>query len=54
MGSLAYTAAARSVWAVAKDRNDPDQNRRLLVPVKNNLAPDPTGLAFSVDRLTHA
>jgi hypothetical protein len=50
MGSLAYTAAARSVWAVAKDRNDPD--RRLLVPVKNNLAPDPTGLAFSVNRVT--
>jgi hypothetical protein len=50
MGSLAYTAAARSVWAVVRDRNDPQ--RRLLVPVKNNLAPDSTGLAYSIDQAT--
>jgi hypothetical protein len=50
MGSLAYTAAARSVWALARDRDN--SHRRLLVPVKNNLAPDSTGLAFSIDRAT--
>ena len=32
MGSLAFAAAARSVWAVVKDRED--KQRRLLLPVK--------------------
>lgn len=44
MGSLAFAAAARSAWAVAKDRSDP--GRRLLLPMKNNLAADTGGLAF--------
>lgn len=46
MGSLAFTAAARSVWIVVKDKNDPQ--RRLVLPVKNNLAPDTGGLAYSI------
>jgi hypothetical protein len=44
MGSLAYVAAARVGWVVAKDKDDPQ--RRLLLPVKNNLAPDAGGLAY--------
>lgn len=44
MGSLAFMAAARAGWLVAKDPDDPD--RRLLLPVKNNLAADLGGLAF--------
>jgi KaiC/GvpD/RAD55 family RecA-like ATPase len=46
MGSLAFTAAARSVWIVVKDKNDPQ--RRLVLPIKNNLAPDTGGLAYSI------
>ena len=46
MGSVAYTAAARTVWCVIKDKDDPQ--RRLMLPLKNNLAPDVTGLAYSI------
>ena len=48
MGSLAFVAAARAVWAVSKDRNDETGNRRLFLPVKCNLARDPTGLAYEL------
>lgn len=44
MGSLAFVAAARSAWALAKDRDDP--HRRLLVSIKNNIGPEQGGLAF--------
>ncbi|MGH8502003.1 MAG: AAA family ATPase [Gammaproteobacteria bacterium] len=46
MGSLAFTAAARAVWCVAKDKND--ERRRLLIPVKNNIACDSGGLAYRI------
>jgi putative DNA primase/helicase len=46
MGSLGFVAAARAVWAVVKDRDDPTGRRRLLLPVKNNLGNDETGLAY--------
>jgi len=46
MGSLAFAAAARAVWAVTKDKDDPD--RRLLLPVKNNIGADRSGLAFAL------
>jgi hypothetical protein len=47
MGSLAYIAAARVGWLVAKDKDDP--TRRLLLPVKNNLAEDVGGLAYRIE-----
>jgi hypothetical protein len=46
MGSLAFVAAARAVWLVTKDAENP--SRRLLLPAKNNIAPDGTGLAYSL------
>ena len=46
MGSLAFAAAARAVWAITKDSDDPE--RRLFLPAKLNLARDPDGLAYRI------
>ncbi|MGD2109736.1 MAG: AAA family ATPase [Phycisphaerae bacterium] len=46
MGSLAFTAAARIAWLVAKDNDNPA--RRLLLPIKSNLIEDPSGIAFEI------
>lgn len=47
MGSLAFTAAARAVWGVVKDKDDPA--RRLLLPIKNNIGNDRSGLAYTLE-----
>lgn len=44
MGSLAFTAAARAVLGVTRDKTNKD--RRLLLPIKNNIGPDASGLAY--------
>lgn len=49
MGSIAFTAAARTVWLVSTDPNDPDSRRRLLTPAKHNILIEPTGLAFEIN-----
>jgi putative DNA primase/helicase len=46
MGSLAFVAAARASYVVIKDQDNP--SRRLMLPVKNNLAKEGSGLAYSV------
>ena len=45
-GSLAFVAAARAVYGVAKDPNN--ASRRLVVPIKCNLSADSTGLAYKI------
>jgi hypothetical protein len=45
-GSMAFVAAARATYAVIKDPDNAD--RRLLLPVKNNIGPDTHGLAFTI------
>jgi hypothetical protein len=45
-GSLGFVAAARAVYAVSKDQDDP--RRRLIVPIKANLATDVGGLAYRI------
>ena len=44
MGSVGFVAAARAVWIVTRDKDDDD--RRLFLVVKNNLAGERTGLAY--------
>lgn len=45
-GSLAFVAAARAAYAVARDQDNPA--RRLVLPIKCNLSPDSTGLAYRI------
>ncbi len=46
-GSMGFVAAARSVWTVCRDQNEP--NRTLFLPVKNNLGPLGAGLAYTIE-----
>ncbi len=46
-GSVGFAAAARSVWGVAKDKDNP--SRRLFMPLKNNLGTDANGFAYTVE-----
>jgi len=46
MGSLAFLAAARAAWLVVRDESLPD--RRMFLPVKNNIGNDKQGFAFSI------
>jgi len=45
--SIAFAAAARAVWGVAEDTDDPAM--RVMVRVKGNLCHDPGGLAYRIE-----
>jgi hypothetical protein len=45
-GSLAFVAAARAAYIVARDPQE--QTKRLLLPIKNNLGNDRTGLSYRI------
>lgn len=47
-GSVAFVAAARVALLLAKDKDDPSGERRLVVPLKSNLTAPPASLAFCV------
>lgn len=48
-GSLGFTGQARAVFLVSKDREDSeDDNKRLFLSVKNNLAKDNGGFEFHI------
>ncbi|MFO0791964.1 MAG: AAA family ATPase [Pirellulales bacterium] len=50
MGSLAFVAAARAAFVVCRDPTDTTGRKRLLLPLKNNLAEDTAGLSYSIER----
>jgi putative DNA primase/helicase len=52
MGSLAFAAAARAVYIVARDLED--ATRRLLLPAKNNISDDRTGYAYRIEPVSLA
>lgn len=46
MGSMAFVAACRSAWLIAKDNDNP--RRRMFLPIKNNIGNDDSGLAYTI------
>ncbi len=48
LGSIGLIAAARTAWLVSEDPDQPESKRRLLIPAKQNILINPTGLAFEI------
>src|SRR5439155_18059309 len=51
-GSIAFAALCRAVWGVTADKDN--RQRRLFMPLKNNLGQDKTGLAYAIESATLA
>lgn len=48
LGSMGFTAVARSVWGVVFDDSDDDRETRILCPVKANYSKHPSGLKYQI------
>jgi|GEM_PF-991891 len=46
-GSVAFVAASRATYVVVRDKYD--ENKKLFLPLKNNLSSDKTGLVFKIE-----
>jgi hypothetical protein len=51
-GSIGFVAAARAAYLVVRDPDDGE--RRLLLPLKNNLGDDRTGYSYCIEPMTLA
>jgi RecA-family ATPase len=49
LGSVGLANAARTVWFLTNDPDEPESDRRLLTTPKHNILIKPTGLAFKID-----
>ncbi len=49
IGSIAFVAAARTGFAVARDPEDSEGRRCLLMPIKSNIGPLPSTYTFEID-----
>ena len=47
LGSVAWINTPRAAWLVKKD--DANKSRRLMLPIKGNLAPNMTGIAYQIN-----
>jgi putative DNA primase/helicase len=47
-GSHQFMAGTKAAWLVAKDPNDPEGNRRVMVPIKSNLSANRKSLFFKL------
>jgi hypothetical protein len=49
-GSMAFVAAARSVWLIEREKaEEKDRSLRYFTPLKTNLSVDPKGLVFRIE-----
>lgn len=51
-GSVQFMAAAKAAFLIAGDTYDPTGKRKLFMPVKSNLSPDRSSLAFRIEPFT--
>lgn len=47
-GSMAFAAAARACWMIAKESMDEEESARLMLQVKNNLARNPGNWSYNL------
>lgn len=50
-GSIAFPAVCRVVLGVAPDPNDSEGKRRLLLPIKFNIAPEAIGIGYRIETI---
>ncbi len=48
IGSIAFTAQARAVWAVAKDKENPESEELFFLPIKMNIGPEKGSFKYRI------
>ena len=52
MGSVGFAGASRVVYGIMKDTENKEEDKRLFIPIKNNLADDKEGYVYQVKPVT--